>query len=32
MVGDGKEFKAKYTPIQNANATKFRLLAPKELE
>ena len=26
-----KEFKAKYTPIQNANATKFRLLAPKEL-
>ena len=26
-----KEFKEKYTPIQNANATKFRLLAPKEL-
>lgn len=27
-----KEFKAKYTPIQNANATKFRLLAPKQLD
>ena len=26
-----KEFKEKYTPIQNANATKFRLLAPKKL-
>lgn len=26
-----KEFKAKYTPLQNNNATLFRLLAPKEL-
>ncbi len=26
-----KEFKAKYTPLQNSNATLFRLLAPKEL-
>jgi predicted nucleotidyltransferase len=26
------EFKEKYKPIQNANATKFRLLAPKELD
>ena len=26
------EFKAKYTLIQNKNATKFRLLAPKELD
>ena len=26
-----KEFKAEYTPLQNSNATTFRLLAPKEL-
>ena len=26
------EFKAKYTPIQNKNATRFRELAPKELD
>ena len=26
-----KEFKAEYTPLQNSNATIFRLLAPKEL-
>lgn len=26
-----KEFKKKYTPLQNSNATLFRLLAPKEL-
>ena len=26
-----KEFKAKYTPLQNANASTFRLLAPKVL-
>ena len=26
-----KEFKAEYTPLQNSNATLFRLLAPKEL-
>lgn len=26
-----KEFKTKYTPLQNNNATLFRLLAPKEL-
>ena len=26
-----KEFKAKYTPLQNSNATLFRTLAPKEL-
>lgn len=27
-----KEFKAEYTPLQNSNATLFRLLAPKELD
>lgn len=26
------EFKKKYTPLQNSNATLFRLLAPKELD